>query len=103
MITIKFEFNYQGETYKPKACLKDDMTLSNSKQNDATDLIEDYRDGSRWSLCFEDFIEGYLIEIVMYRDGEGDMTTEAEYAIVWDNETGTIEDTIDVKSSTTRK
>lgn len=103
MITIKFEFNYEGKTYRPKACLKDDMTLSNSKQNDATDLIEDFGDESRWSLCFEDLIEGHSIEIVMYRDGEGDMTTEAEYAIVWNNEIDNIEDTIEVKSRTIRK
>lgn len=100
MITIKFEFNYEGKIYRPKACLKNDMTLSISKQNDATDLIEDFGDEGRWSLCFEDLIEGYCIEIVMYRDSEGDMITEADYAIVWNNDIDSIEDTIDVKSIT---
>lgn len=103
MITINFKFNYEGKTYKPKACLKNDMTLSNSKQNDATDLIADNGDEGRWSLCFDDLIEEYLIEIVMYRDGNGNMATETEYAIVWNKEGDYIEDEIDVKSSTIRK
>lgn len=103
MITINFKFNYEGKTYKPKACLKNDMTLSDSKQNDATDLIADNSDEGRWSLCFEHIIEGYRIEIVMYRDGNGNMATEAEYAIVWNKESGCIDAEIDVKSSITRK
>lgn len=43
MITLNISFNYEDELYKLKACLKNDMTLSNSKQNQATELIEGFR------------------------------------------------------------
>lgn len=50
MITLNITFNYEGKKRKLKACLKNDMSLSENKQNQATDLIEDFGDEKRWSL-----------------------------------------------------
>lgn len=103
MVTITIKFDYDGNKQTLKACLKNDMmTLSESKQNQATDLIEDAGDDDRWSLVFDtDGDEMY--EVVMYRDADGEKTTEAEYVIVWG---GTGKDAIlaeiDVKSSCKR-
>lgn len=100
MKTISIKFKYEDESYNLKAILKDDMTLSNSKSNQATDLIEDFGEPGRWSLIFEPTTE-MMIEVIMYRDSMGRMTTEAEYAIIWGGtDRDAILDTIKVKSTT---
>lgn len=103
MVIITIRFEYEGKQRTLKACLKNDMmTLSESKQNQATDLIEDFGDDDRWSLVFDtDGDEMY--EAVMYRDADGEKTTEVDYIIVWG---GTGKDAIlaeiDAKSSCKR-
>lgn len=83
MVTISIGFEYEGNKKTLKACIKNDMmTLSDSKQNQATDIVEDFGDEDRWSLVFDtDCDEMY--EAVMYRDADGVKTTEVEYVIVW--------------------
>lgn len=83
MITIKIEFNHEGKTHKLTACLKNDMTISNSKNNQGYDIIEDNGDDKRWSLMFS--TEEYPnIEAVMYRDSEtNEMLLECDYLIIW--------------------
>ena len=98
MVTLSIKFNYEGEEYKLKACLKNDMTLSESKQNQATDIIEDFGDDTRWSLYFADFDEEHDVEIVMLRDADGDKVFEADYAIIWSNgDNGCTEDEVDAQ------
>ena len=100
IVTIKFE--YEDKKHSFKACLKNDMTLSDSKQNQATDLVEDSED-DRWSLIFDTDGEE-MYEAVMYRNNDGEMTTEAERVIVWGGnaEKGIILDEVDAKSSCKR-
>lgn len=98
MITLNITFNYEGKKRKLKACLKNDMTLSANKQNQATDLIEDFGDEKRWSLYFADFDEEHDVEIVMLRDAEGDKAFEADYAIIWNKgDNGVIDDEVDAQ------
>lgn len=100
MKTITIKFTYNKEPYNLKAILKDNMTLSNSKSNQATDLIEDYGDENRWSLIFEPNSE-IMVEVIMLRNALGKMTTKSEYAIIWGGlDRGVIIDTINVKSTT---
>ena len=74
------------------------MTLSESKQNQATDIIEDFGDDTRWSLYFADFDEEHDVEIVMLRDADGDKVFEADYAIIWSNgDNGCTEDEVDAQ------
>ncbi len=83
MVTITIKFDYEGNKQTLKACLKNDMmTLSESKQNQATDVEEDTGDEDRWSLFF-DTDGDEMFEAVMYRDADGDKTTEVDYVIVW--------------------
>ncbi len=102
MVTITIKFEYDGKKHTLKACLKNDMTLSDSKQNQATDVVEDFGDEYRWSLIFDtDGDEMY--EAVMYRDAEGEMTTEVEYIIVWGGtDKQAILSEVDAKSSCKR-
>lgn len=98
MITLNITFDYEGKAHKLKACLKNDKTLSNNKQNQATDLTEDFGDERRWSLYFADFDDEHDVEVVMYRDADGNKTLEADYAIVWGKgDNGVIEDEVDAK------
>lgn len=101
MITITIKFEYEDKKQSFKACLKNDMTLSDSKQNQATDLVEDSAD-DRWSLFFDTDGEE-MYEAVMYRNADGDMTTEVEYVIVWGGkDKDAILAEIDAKSSCKR-
>lgn len=102
MITLNISFNYEDELYKLKACLKNDMTLSNSKQNQATELIEGFGDEKRWSLYFADFDDEHDVEVIMLRDADGNQTFEADYAIIWGGrDKGVIEDEVDAQSKVT--
>jgi len=98
MITLNITFDYEDKKHKLKACLKNDKTLSNSKMNQATDLDEDFGDELRWSLYFADFDKEHDVEVVMYRDAEGEKILEADYAIIWNkgNE-GVIDDEVDAQ------
>lgn len=97
MTILNISFNYEGKAYKLKACLKNDDTLSNSKQNQATDISEDFGDDKRWSLFFEDFDNEHDIEVMMFKDDYSHKTMEADYAIIWGKgANGVIEDEIDV-------
>lgn len=98
MITLNISFDYEGKKHKLKACLKNSMTLSDNKQNQATDLIEDFGNERRWSLYFADFDDEHDVEIIMYRDADGNKTLEADYAIIWSNgDNGVIEDEVDAQ------
>lgn len=98
MITLNISFDYEGKKHKLKACLKNDVTLSNNKQNQATDLTEDFGDERRWSLYFADFDDEHDVEVVMLCDSDGNKTLEADYAIVWSKgDNGIIEDEVDAK------
>ena len=96
MTTLNITFNYEGQKRQLKACLKNNMTISENKQNQATPLIEDFGDEQRWSLYFADFDEEHDVEIVMLRDAEGNMTFEADYAIIW-NKGGNIDEEVDAQ------
>lgn len=95
MVTIKIEFEYEGKQHNLKAMLNNDLSkLSKSKNNNATEIVDDFGDDGRWSLYFAD------VEVMMYRDADGDKQLEADYAIIWNKgNNGVIEDEIDVKSS----
>lgn len=96
MITLNISFDYEGKKHKLKACLKNDKSLSSNKQNQATDLTEDFGDDTRWSLYFADFDEEHDVEVVMYRDADGNKTLEADYAIIWSKgDNGVIEGEVD--------
>lgn len=55
MKTLKFTFKSNGEDVKLTAIVSDDLsTLSTSKKNQATDIIDDFiEDDNTWSLFFE--------------------------------------------------
>lgn len=96
MIILNISFNYEEEIHKLKACLKNDGTLSNSKQNQATDISEDFGEEKRWSLFFADFDNEHDVEVMMFKDADGNKTMEADYAIIWGKgDNGTIEDEVD--------
>lgn len=97
MITLNIEFDYEGQKRKLKACLKNNMTLSDSKQNQATDLVEDFGDDTRWSLYFADYDAEHDVEIVMLRDADGNKTFEVDYAIIWSKANDIIEDEVDAQ------
>jgi hypothetical protein len=101
MVTIKIEFEYEGKRHNLKAMLNNDLSkLSKSKNNNATEIVDDFGDDGRWSLYFADFDDGHDVEVMMYRDADGDKQLEADYAIIWNKgNNGVIEDEIDVKSS----
>lgn len=87
MITLKLQFDYEGKTHKLQANLKNDMTISETKGNQATDIVEDFGEDERWSLIFGEHDLGY-IEVVMYRDSETkEMLPEADYIIIWNGDT----------------
>lgn len=73
------------------------MALSDSKQNQATDLVEDFGDDTRWSLYFADFDAEHDVEIMMLRDADGNKTFDADYAIIWSKANGIIEDEVDAQ------
>lgn len=102
MITLKISFDRHGHKYTYTAVLKDSMELSESKKNEAVDLIEDTGDGDRWSLIF-DGAEAESYEVVMFKNADGDMTTELDYIIVWDGGRDCIVEEIDGKCKATRK
>lgn len=96
MITIKIEFDYEGKKHALKAMLNNDLSqLSKSKNNDATEIVDDFGDEERWSIIFDQH-DGRSLEVVMYRDSDGEKTVEADYTIIWNGDT--IEAEIDVKS-----
>lgn len=96
MIILNISFNYEEKIHKLKACLKNDETLSDSKQNQATDISDDFGDEKRWSLFFEDFDNEHDVEVMMLKDADGCKTMEADYAIIWGKGSmGTIEDEVD--------
>lgn len=98
MITLNITFDYEGKKHKLKACLKNDVTLSNNKQNQATDLIDNFGDESRWSLYFADFDDEHDVEVVMLCDADGNKTLEADYAIIWNkDDNGVIDDEVDAQ------
>lgn len=98
MITLNISFDYEGKKHKLKACLKNDVTLSNNKQNQATDLIDNFGDESRWSLYFADFDDEHDVEIVMLCDADGHKTLEADSVIIWGKgDSGVIEDEVDAQ------
>lgn len=101
MVTIKIEFKYEGKQHNLKAMLNNDLSkLSKSKNNNATEIVDDFGDDGRWSLYFADFDDEHDVEVMMYRDADGDKQLEADYAIIWNKgNNGVIEDEIDVKSS----
>ena len=67
MKTWKFKVKINGKEEKLSAVLKEDMTLSKAKSNQASDLIENFGDEDRWSLVF-DIDNQICVEVVMYRD-----------------------------------
>lgn len=102
MITLKISFDRDGRKCSYTAILKDSMELSDSKKNEAYDLIEDTGDGNRWSLMF-DGAEAEYYEAVMFKNTDGEMTTELDYIIVWSGNQDCIVDEIDGKCKATRK
>lgn len=98
MINLKITFDYEGKKQKLNAYLKNDMTISENKRNQATDLIEDFGDEKRWLLYFADFDGEHDVEIVMLRDADGDKVFEADYAIIWNKaDNGVIDDEVDAQ------
>lgn len=97
MVTIKIEFEYEGKQHNLKAILNNDLSkLSKSKDNDATEIVDDFGDEDRWSIIFGEYDELY-VEAVLYRNSEsGDKTPDVDYAIIWNGDV--IEAEIDVKS-----
>lgn len=96
MKTITAEFVYNGKTYTLKAKLTDNMKLSKSKDNMATEIIEDGQDG-RWSLFFEDFNKDFHVELVMYLDSDDNSKWhEADYAILWSRQSDCILADVDI-------
>lgn len=102
MITLKISFDHDGQKHNYTAVLKDNMELSDSKKNEAVDLIEDFGDEERWSLIFGDTDSVYY-EAVMYRDADGKKTTELDYVIVWDGDIDLMMDEIDGECKASRR
>lgn len=95
MVTIKIEFEYDGKQHNLKAMLNNDLSkLSKNKNNDATEIVDDFVDDERWSIIFDEY--ELNVEVVMYRDDDGEKTPEADYAIIWNGDT--VEAEIEVKS-----
>lgn len=104
-ITCKFKTN--GELITLTGIVTDDLTeLSSSKNNQATDIIDDYMniDGV-WSLNFE--ISSYLGYEIQFKaattDGETHKTLEPVKAITWEGGTDKIiitdEEEVTIKTS----
>lgn len=80
--TIKIRFKFENRKHTLTAILKDNWTLSKSRKNQATDIIENYGDDSRWSIVF-DLDNEIMYEAVMLRDVNGDKSMKVEYVIIW--------------------
>lgn len=87
MITLKLNFLSNGVDIKRVAIISDDFSsLSESKKNQAVDIV-DYSEDGFWSLCFEDDSESlryYEVEFEYNRhDG---FTLIPIKAITWLND-----------------
>lgn len=83
--TIKIHFKYENRKHTLTAILNDDLTLSKSRKNQATDVIENFGDDSRWSIVF-DIDNGILYEAIMLRDINGDKSMKVDHVIIWGGE-----------------
>lgn len=80
--TIKICFYFENRKRTLTAILKDDGTLSKSRKNQATDIIENFGDDSRWSIVF-DIDNGILYEAIMLRNVNGDKSMKVKHVIIW--------------------
>ena len=83
MKTIKCSFVSEGKNINLTAILTDDLTeLSKSKQNQATDLINDFiQEDNTWGIYF-DREEQEKIELV-FKAEDGKPTLKPVKAITW--------------------
>lgn len=83
MITMRLSFQSEGKEIRKTAIVTDDLTdLSESKKNQAVDIITNSYEFGYWSIIFEDGDTQYEIEF------EFDMnelvpTTNPRKAITW--------------------
>lgn len=79
--TIKIHFKYENRKHTLTAILNDDLTLSKSRKNQATDIIDNY-DDSRWAIVF-DLDDEIIYEAVMLRNVDGGKSMKVKYVIIW--------------------
>jgi len=87
MKTIICKFKSGGENITTTAIVSDDLsTLSKSKKNEATDIIDDFiAEDDVWILYFEKSDRlGYEIQLKV--DNNGHKTLKAHKAITWLND-----------------
>lgn len=87
MITIRCTFKSEGETIKKTAILSDSLDrLSESKKNEATDLIIDCQEDGYWSIIFEEEEDVKQYEIEFKYDDDDERTLTPIKAITWEND-----------------
>ena len=89
MKTIICKFKSNGENITTTAIVNDDLsTLSKSKKNEATDIIDDFiAEDEVWILYFEKSDRlGY--EVQMKVDKDGNKTFKGHKAITWEGSEG---------------
>lgn len=89
MKTIKCTFKSNGENITKTAVISDDLsTLSKSKKNEATDIIDDFiTEDEIWIIFFE--VSDHLgYEVQLKVDGDGNKTLKGLKAITWQSEHG---------------
>lgn len=78
-----------GEKITKTAVISDDLSsLSKSKKNEATDIIDDFMtEDKTWIIFFE--VSDYLgYEVQLKVDGNGNKTLKGRKAITWEAEHG---------------
>jgi len=91
MRTIKCTFKSNGEVVKVTAIVSDDLTtLSKSKKNQATDIVdEEWNDGKTWGIVFAGDEADYELHFKM----KGHVRTlEPDRAVTWVGEDRSIVD-----------
>lgn len=89
MKTIKFTFKSNGDNITKTAVISDDLsTLSKSKKNEATDIIDDsITEEGIWIIFFE-VSDHLLYEVQLKLDFNGNKTLKGLKAITWESEHG---------------
>lgn len=101
MKTIQCTFLSNGENIKKTAIVKDSLTeLSKSKNNEATDIIDDFIQEDEIWILFFDMSEtaGYNLgyEVQFKVDREGNKTLKPVKAVTWESDIITDEQNVKV-------